>query len=81
MQSIRNEAIKVLKNLYDETHGSRREFVNFYEKVKLLGYDPQNADRIFDYLRGEGLVKSIALDGYVVLTHAAIKLIEEELQE
>ena len=71
---------RFLKELYEETEGSSSEIVKDQTIGKRLGFIDSETDNILEYLRGEGLIDYISMDGGLQITHNGVVEVEEALQ-
>jgi hypothetical protein len=72
----------LLHKLYDLTGGvAERHLIDIREVGQELGMTADEALETFEYLKGEGLVKWMALGGQGTITHWGIKEVEDALSE
>lgn len=78
----RKERFLLLHKLYEETGGvADRHLVDIRELGKKIGIGPDAALNTFEYLKGEGLTKWMALGGIGTITHWGIKEVEDALDQ
>lgn len=71
----------LLRKLYDLTRGvPERHLINIRQIGPDIGLDPEEALNTFEYLKGEGLAKWMALGGVGTITHWGVKEVEEALE-
>lgn len=72
----------LLHRLYEETGGvAERHLIDISEIGKELGLGADIALDTFEYLKGEGLTKWMALGGLGTITHWGIKEVEDALDQ
>lgn len=70
----------LLRKLYELTDGvAERHVIDIRELGVQIGMSADFALNTFEYLKGEGLVKWMALGGYGTITHWGIKEVEDAL--
>ena len=78
----REERFLLLRKLYEETGGvADRHVVDIRELGKQIGIGPDTALDTFEYLKGEGLTKWMALGGLGTITHWGVKEVEDALDQ
>jgi hypothetical protein len=78
----RKNRFLLLHKLYEETDGvADRHLVDIREVGKEIGIGPDAALDTFEYLKGEGLTKWMALGGLGTITHWGIKEVEDALDQ
>lgn len=78
----RKERFLLLHKLYEETGGvADHHLVDIRELGKQIGIDPDTALDTFEYLKGEGLTKWMALGGLGTITHWGVKEVEDALDQ
>jgi hypothetical protein len=75
---IRAHRFAYLKEVYDETGGSRTQFVSLKEIGDKLGFDDELTDKIVSYLVDEDLLDQVS-QGFARLAHPGLKEVEEVL--
>jgi len=72
----------LLNHLYEETGGvADRHLIDIRKIGKEIGLGPDIALDTFEYLKGEGLTKWMALGGLGTITHWGIKEVEDALDQ
>ncbi|MCK4826005.1 hypothetical protein KA005_60210 [bacterium] len=78
----RKNRFLLLHKLYEKTGGvADRHLVDIREVGKEIGIGPDTALDTFEYLKGEGLTKWMALGGLGTITHWGIKEVEDALDQ
>ncbi len=78
----RKNRFLLLHKLYEKTDGvADRHLVDIREVGKEIGISPDTALDTFEYLKGEGLTKWMALGGIGTITHWGIKEVEDALDQ
>lgn len=80
-REIVKQRLEFLKKVYDETDGDENKFVNMFDIGEELGFDRELSIKIYQYLKGEGLLKPFTLGGGIGITHAGIVKVEEDLDD
>jgi len=66
-----------LTKLYEKTDGSQTAMIKMDAVGEELGFDYKTTSDVVEYLIGEGLVKPVALGGFISITHWGVKMIED----
>lgn len=67
----------MLRKFYEITRGHAGHYnINLWEVGKDLGLDRDTTAATYDYLRGEGLLKSMTIGGGATITHEGVKEVE-----
>jgi hypothetical protein len=78
LEEKRRNRFLLLQKLYDKTNGvAERHLIDIREVGKELGMEPDVALDTFEYLKGEGLTKWMALGGEGTITHWGLKEVED----
>jgi hypothetical protein len=68
----------LLQKMYEMSEGRSEGYsINMYAAGEQLGWNQKEIEATFQYLQGEGLVKSINIGGGIRLTHQGIREVEE----
>ncbi|MEC5395755.1 hypothetical protein [Bergeyella sp. RCAD1439] len=81
IQKKKHDRFIFLKTIYEESNGEEGYIFNMWEIGKYLNFTREETSSIFDYLEGEGLLKSMTLGGGFSITHLGIVEVEEALSE
>jgi len=81
VQETRRKRFQFLQKLFDVTEGNEMADANLWELGEGLGFTRSETDKIDDFLRGEGLIKHIALGGLIGITHRGIIEVEAALSK
>ena len=80
LEEKRKNRFRLLQALYEKTDGvPERHLLDIRDIGKELGIDPDIALDTFEYLKGEGLAKWMAIGGIGTITHWGIKEVEDAL--
>lgn len=81
LEDKRRKRFLLLRKLYELTDGvPARHLINIRQIGPDIGLDPEEALNTFEYLKGEGLAKWMALGGVGTITHWGVKEVEEALE-
>lgn len=80
IKELRVHRLRYMHKLYEATEGNERINVNMWELGEELGFPRELTERVFQYLRGEGLLKEIAR-GSITITHDGVVEVEQALGE
>ena len=72
---------RFLNALYEKTGGNEFAHLNMWEIATELGIAKHEADLIVQYLKGEHLLKIVAMGGYIAITHFGVLEVEGALSE
>ncbi len=81
IQETQRKRFQFLQRLYEVTQGNEDISVNLWELEAELGLAHYETNRIESFLRGEGLIKHIALGGIIGITHRGIVEVELALSK
>lgn len=78
LEEKRKNRFLLLRELYEMTNGvAERHLIDIREVGRKLGMDANVALEAFEYLKGEGLTKWMALGGLGTITHWGIREVED----
>jgi hypothetical protein len=81
LQQKKENRFKLLRKLYEVTNGvPERHSLNIRQLGRELDMEPAIALDTFEYLKGEGLAKWMALGGFGTITHWGVREVEEALE-
>src|SRR3989344_5165042 len=81
IEKLKAKRFQFLKKLWELSEGDEYKSFNMFEIGNELGFDHELTSSIYQYLRGEGLLKAFTLGGNIVITHAGIVEMEESLSK
>jgi hypothetical protein len=68
----------LLRKVYETVEGrSETHIINMYKAGDELEWENEKTEAAFDYLRGEGLLKTMTTGGGIVITHKGVKEVEQ----
>lgn len=80
IKELRGYRLRYMHRLYEVTHGNERTNVDMWELGEELGFSRELTERVFQYLRGEGLLKEISRAS-IVITHDGVVEVEQALDK
>lgn len=82
LEEKRKNRFLLLRKLYEMTNGvAERHLIDIRNVGKELGMDDKLALETFEYLKGEGLTKWMALGGLGTITHWGVKEVEDAIDQ
>ena len=78
LDEIRAQRLAFLQALYDAAEGGEARMVKYADVVSAVGFDDDLAEKVQEYLNGEGLLQWAAF-GMIELTHAGVREVEQAL--
>ena len=79
-KEIKKNRFDFLRTLYDETGGDIWKSYFIVDIGRKLGFDPDEAEKIAQYLHDEGLIEIVSKDRNIRILHAGIKEVEEAME-
>lgn len=79
LEERKKKRLLMLNHLYELSGGSERYTITWKELGEKLGFSKEEANDIKDYLKGEGLLKSVSI-AQIAITHYGITQVEEALE-
>lgn len=76
IRELQRSRFAYLAALYDRTNGSRSTAVDAFALGEELGLDRETTQKVFQYLRDEGLIEFRAFGPTIALTHYGIQQVE-----
>lgn len=81
IEERKKERWQMLHKYYEATDGhGENKIINMWSIGEQLGWDKAKTHATFDYLKGEGLLKSVTLGGGSTITHWGVKEVEEAME-
>jgi hypothetical protein len=79
-KEIKKNRFDFLRTLYDETGGDIWKTYFIVDIGRKLDFDPDEAEKIAQYLQDEGLIEIMSKDRDIRILHAGIKEVEEAME-
>jgi hypothetical protein len=79
LKELEKQRFEFLAKLYDLSGGSGRARILMWEVGQQLNFNKEVVANTVDYLQGENLIQHVALGGYIAITHAGKKEVEQAL--
>lgn len=79
IEEMRKARFRFLLRLYTVTGGDELRVANMFDLGKDIGLSPDQTTGVYQYLRGEGLVKARGIGGLIGLTHEGVVEIENSI--
>ena len=79
IEEMKRKRFRFLHRLYELTGGDESKLFDMFQIGKELGFDMDLTNNIAQYLKGEGLIEVLALDGIIGILHWGVREVEEAL--
>jgi len=79
IEAEKRNRFRFLHRLWELSEGNENKWANLWDIGRELGLDSGQTERVYQYLKGEGLLAIHAMGGTIGITHAGIRQIESAL--
>lgn len=81
IEDVRKKRFQFLHRLWEITGGNQKKDESMWNLGRELGFIGEETSTITQYLKGEGLIKYVALGGLITITHEGVVEVEKALSE